>query len=71
MVSADSVEKLLPVMLDYVLENAAPLARDEIVDLATIWRVDFLIPVRWRARIEFFKRIGQEQTLKVFHFLDN
>ncbi|WP_315139300.1 hypothetical protein [Achromobacter marplatensis] len=32
----DSVEKLLPVMLDHVLESASPLARDEIVDLAPI-----------------------------------
>lgn len=36
LLSTDSVEKLLPVMLDYVLESASPLARDEIVDLAPI-----------------------------------
>jgi hypothetical protein len=58
---ADSVEKLLPVTLDYVLESASPLARDEIVDLAPIWRVHFSILVRWRAEIEFFNRIGRNR----------
>lgn len=47
----------------HVLEGASPLAPDETVDPGSICEVEFSISARGRADIEFFNRIGHQQSL--------